>query len=57
MAETRKRSVHLPKFKAKVGLEVVREVKTIQEIAQDDKVHLVPMSQWGREIQEQAKVV
>ena len=35
MTETRKRSVHLSEFKAKVGLEAVRGVKTIKEIAQD----------------------
>ena len=28
MTETRKRSVHLPEFKAKVGLEAVRGVKS-----------------------------
>ncbi len=39
MADTRKRSVHLPEFKAKVGLEAVRKVKTIDEIAQDYGVH------------------
>ena len=35
MTETRKRSVHLPEFKGEAGLEAVRGVKTINEIAQD----------------------
>ena len=35
MTETRRCSVHLPEFKVKVGLEAVRGVKTIKEIAQD----------------------
>ncbi len=57
MTDTRKRSVHLPEFKAKVGLEVVRGVKTINEIAQDYGVHPVQVSQWKREIQDQAKTL
>ena len=44
MTDTRKRSVHLPEFKAKVGLEAVRGVKTINEIAQDYGVHPVQVS-------------
>ena len=46
MTDTRKRRVHLPEFKAKVGLEAVRGVKTINEIAQDYGVHPVQVSQW-----------
>ena len=46
MTETRKRSVHLPEFKAKVGLKAVRGVKTINEIAHDYGVHPVQGSQW-----------
>ena len=57
MTETRKRSVHLPEFKAKVGLEAVRGVKTINEIAHDYGVHPVQVSQWKREIQDQAKTL
>jgi transposase-like protein len=57
MTDTRKRSVHLPEFKAKVGLEAVRGVKTINEIAQDYGVHPVQVSQWKREIQDQAKTL
>ena len=55
MSETKKRKVHLPEFKAKVGLEALRAVKTINEIAQDYGVHPVQVSQWKKEIQEQAK--
>ena len=56
MTETRKRNVHLPEFKAK-GLEAVRGVKTINEIAHDYGVHPVQVSQWKREIQDQAKTL
>lgn len=55
MTEVKKRNVHLPEFKAKVGLEAVRGVKTINEIAQDYGVHPVQVRQWKREIQDQAK--
>jgi len=40
-----------------VGLEAVRGVKTINEIAQDYGVHPVQVSQWKREIQDQAKTM
>jgi len=45
MSETKKRKVHLPEFKAKVGLEALRGVKTINEIAQDYGDHPVQVSQ------------
>ena len=40
-----------------VGLEAVRGVKTINEIAQDYGVHPVQVSQWKREIQDQANTL
>ena len=54
MSETKTRKVHLPAFKAKVGLEALRGVKTINEIGQAFGVHPVQVSQWKKEIQEQA---
>ena len=57
MSETKKRKVHLPEFKAKVGLEALRGVKTINEIGQEYGVHPVQVSQWKKEIQEQAKTL
>ncbi len=54
MSETKKRKVHLPDFKAKVGLEALRRVKTINEIGQEYGVHPAQVGQWKREIQEQA---
>ena len=32
MSETKKRNTHLPEFKAKVGLEAVRGVKTVNQL-------------------------
>jgi hypothetical protein len=39
MSETKKRNVPTPEFKAKVGLEAVRGVKTINEIGLAFSVH------------------
>jgi len=57
MSETKKRKIHQPEFKAKVGLEALRGVKTINEIGQEFGVHPVQVSQWKKEIQEQAKTL
>ena len=57
MNETKKRKTHLPEFKAKVGLEAVRGVKTVNQIAQEFGVHPVQVGQWKREIQAQAKTL
>ncbi len=57
MSETKKRNVHPPEFKAKVGLEAVRGVMTINEIGQAHGVHPVQVSQWKKEIQEHAKTL
>ena len=58
MSETKKRNVHLPEFKAKVGLEAGGGgVKTINQIRQEHGVHPVQVSQWKKEIQEQAKTL
>ena len=57
MSVTRKRTVYSPEFKAKVGLEALRGVKTIDEIGQEYGVHPVQVGQWKKEIQEQAKTL
>lgn len=55
MSEKKKRKVHTPEFKAKVGLEAVKGIKTINEIGQEYGVHPVQVGQWKKAIQEQAK--
>ena len=55
MSESKKRNVHLPEFNAKVGLEALRGMKTISQIAQEYTVHPMQVGQWKREIQAQAK--
>ena len=52
MSETKKRKVHTAEFKAKVGLEALRGVKTINQIGQEYGVHPVQVGQWKKEIQE-----
>lgn len=54
MSETKSRKVHQPEFKAKVGLEAVRGMKTVNEIGQEFGVHPTLVNQWKKEIQEQA---
>lgn len=50
-----KRRTYTAAFKAKVGLEAIRGVKTVNEIGQDHGVHPAQVGQWKREIQEQAQ--
>ena len=54
MSEAKKRKVHTPEFKAKVGLEALRGMKTINEIGQAHGVHPVQVGLWKKAIQEQA---
>lgn len=54
MSEGKKRRVHGAEFKGKVGLEAVRGVKTINEIAQEHDVHPQLVTQWKKEILENA---
>ncbi len=55
MTEKKKRKVHTPEFKAKVGLEALKGLKTINEIGQEYGVHPVQVGQWKKSIQEEAK--
>jgi transposase len=57
MSEAKQRKVHSPEFKAKVGLEALRGVNTINEIGQAYGVHPVTVGQWKREIQAHAKTL
>jgi len=54
VVEVRKRKVHSAEFKAKVGMEAVRGVKTLNEIGQQFGVHPVVVSQWKKEIVQRA---
>ncbi|MFX1671662.1 IS3 family transposase [Paraburkholderia sp. A2WS-5] len=57
MSENKKRRVHPADFKAKVGLEAVRGVRTITETAQEFGVHPVLVGQWKKEVLERAEAL
>ena len=57
MSETKRRKIHTPEFKAKMGLEALRGTKTINEIGQDYDVHPVQIGLWKKEIKAQAKTL
>ena len=57
MSEPKKRKVPTPEFKAKVGLEAVRGMKTLNEIGQEYGVHPVQVGLWKKAILEQAKTL
>ena len=57
MKEAKPRKAHSPEFKAKVGLEALRGMKSVNEIGQDYGVHPGQVGLWKKEIQEQAKTL
>ena len=48
------RKIFSSDFKAKVALEAIRGVKTLNEIGQEFGVHPVQVGTWKKELQEQA---
>ena len=52
-----KRKTYTASFKAKVGLEAIRGVKTTNEIGQEHGVHPVQVGQWKKAILEQARTL
>ncbi len=55
MSEVKKRKVHGADFKAKVGLEAIRGLKTLNKIRQDYGVHPVQVGHWKKTILDQAR--
>jgi len=49
-----KRRRHDPEFKARVALEALKGIKTIQQIAKDYEVHPVQVSEWKKALAEGA---
>ncbi len=47
-----KRRRHDPQFKAKVALEALKGVKTIQQISKEFEIHPVQVSDWKKTLQE-----
>ena len=50
----KKRKIFSGEIKAKVALEAIRGLKTVNEIAQDFNVHPTQVGLWKKELQEQA---
>ena len=57
MSEGKKRETRSAEFKAKINLEAVHRVKTINEIAQEHNVHPQLVTQWKKEILENASAL
>ncbi len=55
MTEKKKRKVYTAEYKAKIGLEALRNTKTVNEIGQEHGVHPAQVRQWKSAIQDQAK--
>ena len=53
----KKRNTHTAEFKAKVALEAVRGMQTVNELAQHYGVHPVQVGQWKRALLDQAAQV
>lgn len=53
MSET-KRKIFTGEFKAKVALEAIRGIKTVNEIGQEYGVHPTQVGLWKKELQEHA---
>ncbi len=49
-----KRRRHDPEFKARVALEALKKIKTIQEIAKDYEIHPMQVSEWKKKMLEGA---
>ena len=49
-----KRKRHDARFKAKIGLEAIRGLKTTQQIAKEYQIHPAQVSQWKQALIEQA---
>ena len=47
-----KRKKHSAAFKAKVGLEALKGIKTVGQIARDYEIHPVQVTQWKKVIRE-----
>ena len=54
---TVKRKTHTSDFKAKVAIEAIRGIQTVNEIGQDNGVHPTQVGKWKKSLQEQASTL
>jgi transposase len=47
-----KRRIHRPEFKARIALEALKGLKPVHQIAAENEIHPVQVSQWKKELQE-----
>ena len=47
-----KRKRHEPEFKARVAIEALKNIKTIQQIAKEYDIHPVQVSEWKKKMLE-----
>jgi transposase len=52
-----KRKRHDPQFKARVALEALKGIKTVQQIAKEFDLHPVQVSEWKKKLTTQAGIV
>lgn len=52
-----KRRRHDPEFKARVALEAIKKIRSIQEIAKEYDIHPVQVSEWKKAMLERAASV
>jgi len=48
----RKRRTHSPGFKARIALEALKGIKPIHQIASENEIYPIQVSQWKKELQE-----
>lgn len=52
-----KRKRHDNAFKTKIGLEALKGIKSIQEIAQDNEVHPAQVTKWKKQLEEDISTI
>jgi transposase len=50
MSEAKKRKIHGPEYKAKIGLEAIKGEKTLAELSTQYDVHVNQITQWKSEL-------
>jgi len=53
----RKRKTQSPGFKARIALEALKELKTVNQIAAKTEIHPVRVSTWRKELKEQMSAI